>query len=229
MIPSPSLWPISCQQKASGVNCPPSLLSVWQWKKIWRLVLAWRGSLVRPEAGLAGKACQHYTALLHTFRQDSAENGQTDHILLDVGKPKPHLQDRPHVQHILVQVWNFLFFWGKKKLGVVLNHCGDMENSEIFTIGTNFLGRHPYSDFLLAWSVAVCKRNQWREHRMGQWKFSPANDYYCECSILNSQILASTVEFPLVDTPPMWTLLLNGHFLPGPFIFLIQSCLMDVH
>ncbi len=28
-----------------------------------------------------------------------------------------------------------------------------------------------------------------------------------------------TVEFPPVDTPPMWTLLLNGHFLPGPFIF----------
>ena len=30
---------------------------------------------------------------------------------------------------------------------------------------------------------------------------------------------ANTVEFPLVDSPPMWTFLLNGHFLPGPFIF----------
>ncbi len=73
---------------------------------------------MRPEAGLAGKACQHYTALLHTFRRDSqysAENGQTNHILLDVGKPKPHLQDRPHVQHILIQVWNLLF--GVKKIG----------------------------------------------------------------------------------------------------------------
>ena len=31
--------------------------------------------------------------------------------------------------------------------------------------------------------------------------------------------LHNTVEFPLADTPPMWTLLPNGHFLPGPFIF----------
>ncbi len=39
-----------------------------------------------------------------------------------------------------------------------------------------------------------------------------------------------TVEFPLVDTPPMWTLLLNGHFLPGPFVLLVQvSTRQGVH
>ncbi len=32
-------------------------------------------------------------------------------------------------------------------------------------------------------------------------------------------MIISTVEFPLVDTPPMWTLLLNGHFLPRPVYF----------
>ena len=28
----------------------------------------------------------------------------------------------------------------------------------------------------------------------------------------------NSAEFPLVDTPPIWTFLLNGHFLPDPYI-----------
>ena len=36
---------------------------------------------------------------------------------------------------------------------------------------------------------------------------------------VGGESFACKVEFPLVDTPPMWTLLLIGHFLPGPFIF----------